>query len=163
MNTDSLPSIRVYPCSSVVKKQPSGNKLQPEGGEGRHAQQEQAMAPALDIRLAVSASLVTDGQVDDAQVQLRRAEQQVKIAKRIKIAKVGPIARDGFVILFEKHLGAAQGVLERLTQQPRKSGAKKLVRDHIQKPHRLMFHRINQANAVDEIRRAGTGDLVKFR
>src|SRR5207253_7187928 len=121
-----------------------------------HAQEQQAVPPALNVRLAVGASLIADRQIDDPQVQLRRAEQEIKIAKRIEVAKIGAMARDGFVILFEKHLGAAQGVLERLAQEPGKSGAKKLVRDHIQEPHRLMFHWINQSNAVDEIRRAGT-------
>src|SRR5437762_13265413 len=96
--------LSVLSVSSVVKKRPSGNELQPEGGEGRHAQQEQAMAPALNVRLAIGAGLVADRQIDDPQVQLRRAEQEVKIAKRIKVAKVSAVARDGFVILFEKHL-----------------------------------------------------------
>src|ERR1044071_4871355 len=126
----------------------SRDELEPGGGEGGHAKQQPAVAPALDVGFAVGAGLVADGQVDDPQVELGRAEEEVEIAEGIKIPKVIAVGGDGLVILFEKDLGAAEGVLEGLAEKPGEGGAEKLVGDHVEEPHGLLFHRVDQAHSV---------------
>src|SRR5205085_792854 len=69
----------------------SREKLQPPCRKPRHAQQQPAMFPARDVRLAVSARVVADRQIDDPRVQFRRAKQQVEIAERIEVAEISAI------------------------------------------------------------------------
>ena len=56
------------------------------------------MFPAGDVGGSIGAFTVADGEVDDLSVQLCCAEDQVKIAEGIEIAKVGTVGGDLFVI-----------------------------------------------------------------
>ena len=78
------------------------------------------MPPAVDIRLTISARLIADRQIENAQIQLRSSEQQIEITERIEIAEERTVARDFLVILAEENLGAAKGVLNGLPEQPGK-------------------------------------------
>ena len=55
------------------------------------------------------------------------------------------------VVLPVQHLGAAQRVFDRLLEQPRQRQREELVAEQVQEAHRLAFHRIDQAHAVDEL------------
>jgi hypothetical protein len=78
------------------------------------------VAPALDVRLAVRAGLITDWQIEDPQVEFRGAEQEIEIPERIEVAEIGAIAHNGFVVPSKKHFGSAKCVLDRSVQQPGK-------------------------------------------
>src|SRR5438093_1721597 len=75
--------------------------------EGDHPQQQPAVPPATDVRLAVGARLVAHRQVEDLHVEARRAQQQVEIAERVELAEVGAPRRDAFVVGAAQHLRAA--------------------------------------------------------
>src|SRR5205823_1006310 len=62
-----------------------------------------------------------------------------------------------------KYFRAAQGILEALTEHERKGGCKKSVRHNIEKPHSLLFHRINETAAVNELGFISSDSVVKFR
>ena len=49
------------------------------GGEEHHAQQQPAVAPALDVGRAVGAFLVADRHIGDLQVEFGGAKEQVEI------------------------------------------------------------------------------------
>src|SRR5438552_2996365 len=114
-------SIRVHPGLKNLhgRHGRSWDELQPHCCEGRHTQQQPAVPPALNVGFAISAGLVTNRQIEDAQVEFCRAKQQVEIAERIEIAEIRAMARDGLVVFSEEHLGAAERVLDRLAKQPR--------------------------------------------
>src|ERR1043166_3970533 len=50
--------------------------------EQKHPEQNQAVAPALNIRLPVSAVAVANGDVADFQMEMVRAENEIEIAER---------------------------------------------------------------------------------
>ena len=88
---------RVAGVSSQRAQRPS-HELEAARGDPDHAQQQPAVAPALDVRLAVRALAVADRHVHDAQVQLRRAEEQVEVAERIEVAEVRAVGGDPLVV-----------------------------------------------------------------
>ena len=57
------------------------------------------MGEAGDVRLAVAALVVADGEVDDAEVEPRGAEQEVEVAERIEVAEVRAVGGDPLVVL----------------------------------------------------------------
>ncbi len=63
------------------------NKLDASCGEEDHAQQQQAVAPSLDVGDAVGALPVADRPVDDFAVEFGRAEEQVEVAERVEVAE----------------------------------------------------------------------------
>src|SRR5581483_2129286 len=79
-------------------------------------QQQPAVPEARDLRLAVRARVVADGQVDDLQVQPRRAEQQVEVAERVEVAEVRAPRGDLLVAVPLERLRAAERVLHRLAE-----------------------------------------------
>ena len=101
------------------------------------------MAPAGDIRGSVRAFTVADGQVYDLEIELCGAKEQVKIPKRIEIAKVFTVGGDQVVILFPEDFRAAERILERLSQQPGKCQAEEFVPQEIQVAHGLVLHGID--------------------
>src|SRR4051812_7658228 len=109
------------------------------------------MAPTLDVGRAVIAGTVTDRDFYDLQAQPGCTEQQVEVAERVEVAEIGAILRDARIVGFPQDLGPAEGVLDRLPKQPRKSPAEKLVPHEVEKAHRLVGHGIDEAHAVDEI------------
>src|SRR5437016_3127276 len=61
----------------------SSNEFQTPGGKDNHAQQQPAMAPAMDVRLTIRPRSITNRQINQPQIELSRPENQVKIAKGI--------------------------------------------------------------------------------
>src|SRR5439155_9361110 len=130
----------------------SREEFQAAGSEADHAQQEPAMLPARDVGLAVGTGAITDGQVEDAQVEPSRTEEQIKIAEWIEVAEVSAVIRDQLVMPAQEYLGSAERVLNGLAQQPGEGHAEKFVADDIEEAHGLLFHGINEAHAIDDIR-----------
>src|SRR3954469_24109656 len=87
------------------------DELDPPGGEGAHLEQEPAVAPALDVGLAVGALAVADRHLDELQVELGRPEQEVEIPEGIEVPEVGAVGGELLVVLPAQDLGAAEGVL----------------------------------------------------
>ena len=79
-------------------------------GEPHHFQEQPAVAEARDLGFAEGARLVVDRHLDDFQVLLGGAEDQIEVAERIEVAEIVALARDHLVVLAQQHLGAAQRV-----------------------------------------------------
>src|ERR1700677_568788 len=109
------------------------------------------MPPALNISPAVGSLMIPHGHIDQLEVELGRAEDEVEVAERIEVAEVEAVGSDRVVVGPAQHLGPAQGVLDVLSQQPGKGYAEKLVTQKIQKAHRLLLHRVDEADPVDEL------------
>ena len=75
-----------------------------------------AVPEAADLGLAVGARAIADRQLDDLQVLLGGAEEQVEVAERIEVAEEAAVGGDALVVAAEEHLGAAQRVLESLLE-----------------------------------------------
>src|ERR1700686_1740798 len=131
------------------------NELDLLSGKHHHPQKQPTASPALNVSSSISTIAITDRQIEGFQIQLGRSEKQIKIPERVEVAKVLTVCRDRVVIRLPHHLSAAKGVLQRLSEQPRKCQAEKLVADEIKKTHRLLLHRINQARAVGKVSLAG--------
>src|SRR5262249_15534526 len=99
--------------------------------------------PALDVSFPINALLVAYRLLNDLQIILCGAENQVEISERIDLAEVGSIGGDHVIISPAEHLGSAQRVLDALAKQPRERQAEKLVTQKIQEPHSAIFHRIH--------------------
>src|SRR6185503_15192052 len=65
--------------SFVICFRVHSDEFQSPGREEHHAQQQPSMTPTLDVRLPVRASAITDWQINQTQIQLRRAENQIEI------------------------------------------------------------------------------------
>ena len=70
-----------------------------------------------------------------------RPKDQIVIAEGIEVAEIGAVGCDLLVIVPPQHLGAAQGVLDRLTQQPGEDQAEGFVAQQVQEAHGLLLHR----------------------
>jgi len=74
-------SIRVHPWLKILREGRHGrswDELQSRGGEGRHAQQQPAVPPALNVVFAHKCGPGNEWQIDDAQIEFGRAKQQSK-------------------------------------------------------------------------------------
>ena len=58
------------------------------------------MFPTRDVGIAVGPLAVADGQIHNLKVKFGGPENQIKIAEWVKIAKVGPVGGDQFIICF---------------------------------------------------------------
>ena len=85
------------------------------------------MLPALDISRAVCALPVTDGDLNDFQIESGSAKQQIEITKRIKVAKVRAVFCDPLIVGLSQYLCATQRISDSLPQKPRKGQTKELV------------------------------------
>src|SRR5438105_13268664 len=92
----------------------SSSEAEPElvEAERRHLEEEPAVRKAADLRVAVRARAVPDGQVDDLHVEARGAEQEIEVAEGIEVAEEGAVAGDAIVVLFVEDLRAAERVLD---------------------------------------------------
>src|SRR5258706_4190447 len=88
------------------------------GRERAHLQEQPAVPEARDIGLSVFPLVVPDRQVDDAQVEPRRPEEQVEVAERIEVPEVSAVRRDPLIVLPEEHLRSAEGVPHLLPEEP---------------------------------------------
>src|SRR4051812_24921212 len=85
-------------------------------GEPGHPREQPPAPEPADLGLAVRAVAIADGHLDDLEVLLRGAEEQVEVAERIEVAEEGAAVGDPPVVALEEHLGAAQRVLEPLLE-----------------------------------------------
>src|SRR5947199_4976522 len=102
------------------------------------------MAPSVDIGFAIGPRAISNRQIHQAQIELGRPEEQIEITEWIEITEIGAVPRDGLVVFAEKDFGATESVFDLLAEQPTEGHAKELVRNHVEKLHRLLLHRINQ-------------------
>jgi hypothetical protein len=82
--------------------------------------------PAVDVRRAVGALFVADGDFDDFQGQSRRAENEVKISKRIKFAEIFARRSQLDVVGPAQDFRATECVLESLPSTKEKAEGKNL-------------------------------------
>src|SRR4029077_13193461 len=109
------------------------------------------MAPATNVCRSVLPVTIPNRHVHDLKMLFAGTEEQIKIAERIKIAEEVAVPFNLLVIGSMQHLRSAKGVLNGLAEQPAESVAKEFVRNNVAELHCLTFHRIDQANPVDEI------------
>ena len=74
------------------------------------------MAKTADLRCSIGPLFVTHGDFQNFHVQFGSTENQVEIAKRIKITKVRPSRLDLLIIALEQNFGPTEGVLNALVQ-----------------------------------------------
>src|ERR1700730_7275869 len=114
------------------------------------------MRPALDVGFPVCAFTVTNREVDELEIVFGRSKNQIEIAEWINFTEICAIGGDHFIITLAEHLGPAQRVFDVLAKKPGERQAEEFVAKKIEEPHGLLLHRIDQANAVDELRFAGS-------
>jgi len=81
----------------------------------------------LDIRMPVYPGTVAHRDLDHLQVLFDGAENQVKIAKEIKLAEIGSVGGYNLIVFTQHHLGAAEGIPEALIEQPCEKQAEKFI------------------------------------
>ena len=74
------------------------------------------MAKPGDVAYAVGAGHVADGEVDDLQIEPTSSEEQIEVPERVEVAEEVAVRRDLLVAPSPQHLGATQGVLDRLLE-----------------------------------------------
>ena len=79
------------------------------------------MTPPLDVGVAVCPLAIPDGKIHDSEIISCCAEEDIEIAERIEVAKIGTIGGNQFIVSATEHLGAAQSVLNALAEQPLES------------------------------------------
>ena len=58
---------------------------------------------------------VTNGELDNLQILLRSAEQQIEVSEGIEVTKIGPTLGNAFVVAAMQHLRTAERIFDRLT------------------------------------------------
>src|SRR5687768_9024762 len=96
----------------------ASDALQLSDSKPQHRQQQHAMPPAPDIGRSVLSIAVTYGDVDDLQVQLAGAEQQIEITERIEVAEHPPVGDDAAVVASPQNLRPAERIFNGLSQHP---------------------------------------------
>src|SRR5262249_24876426 len=127
--------------------------------EQHHAQQYESVTEAGNLGLAVGAAGVADRNLDRLEAELGGAEDQIEIAERIEIAEIAATGLEARIVGAGQRLGAAQRIGEPLREQPGEQQREALVGDEVEKTHGLVFHRIDQARAVDELALAGANRI----
>ena len=74
------------------------------------------MSPALDVRAPISALAVSNRHINNVEIQACSSQDEVKISKGIQVPEVCAVRGYHFVPIFPQNLGAAEGILDRLTQ-----------------------------------------------
>src|SRR4029453_711754 len=129
----------------------SGQELEPLQRDAAHAEEQQPVTEPADLGLSVGAVVIANRQVDEPEVQARGAEQEIEVSEGIEVAEVRAARLDALVVPLEEHLGAAERVGDPLAEEPGERHSEELVPEEVQEAHRLAFHRVDQARAVDEI------------
>src|SRR3989344_7500370 len=117
----------------------------------------------MDFRFTVLTVSITYGNLNDLEVHFAGTEQQVEVAERIEVAKVGAVPDQRQIIFPEHHLGAAQRVLQAFAEQPGKGHGEEFVRDQVERAHRLAFHRVDQPASVQELGLSTDDGAVELR
>src|SRR4051812_25811876 len=94
------------------------HELDPARGKHTHLEEHPTVAPALDIGGSVGTLSIANRQLHDLESQLRGAEQEIEVAKRIEVAEVRAVCRDRLVGLAAKDLCPTKRVLDRLSKKP---------------------------------------------
>src|SRR5438128_1271100 len=110
-----------------------------------HSGELRSVAEPADLRFTISARPVPDGKLDDLQILLGCAEEQVEIAERIEVTEERSRGGDPLVVAPEQHLRPAERVLQPLLQDRRESLTEELVPHRVEEAHRLAFHRIDES------------------
>ena len=84
------------------------------GCRARHLQQQPAMAEPANVRRPIRPLPITNGHLDNLQILLGRAKEQIEVSKGIEVTEVSAIGGDSFVVLFPQNLRSAQGIFDRL-------------------------------------------------
>lgn len=108
-----------------------------------HAEKQPAVLPSADFDFTVAALAIANRHINDFVVKAGCTEEKVEITKRVKIPKIGTVRSDSLIIMSPQNLGPAESVLDPLAKQLGEQTRKKIIGDHIQKTHRLLFHRID--------------------
>ena len=74
------------------------------------------MAKTRNLRFAIGAADITDGNLDDFETQPRCAEDEIKIAERIEVAEITACVFEAEVVGAVKNLGTAQRIGEPLPE-----------------------------------------------
>lgn len=119
------------------------------------------MPPAIYIGITICSKAIAYRHLGNFQVQFGSAEQQVEITEWIEVAKILTIGGNELIVPPVENFGPAQGVFDRLAEQPGKGGAKEFVPQDIEKAHGLVFHGIHQSNAIDKLTFTGGQDCCK--
>jgi len=77
----------------------------------RHAQQLGAVLKAADFSFSVRPSAVANRQLDDLEILLGRAEQQIEVPEGVEVAEEAAIAGNLLVIPPKKNLRATERIL----------------------------------------------------
>ena len=70
------------------------------------------MREAMDIGCAVGPLLVSNGHLQNLEIELGRPEQQVEISKWVELAEIRPVRCYAVVVSSEQHLRSAECVLD---------------------------------------------------
>src|SRR5262249_10062643 len=116
-----------------------------------HSQQLGPVSKAANFGFSVRPSAVADRQLDDLEILLGRAKQQIEVPEGVEVAEETAALGNLLVIPSKENLRATERVFEWLPQNRRQRDTKQLVGNRVQEAHRLVFHRIHQAGAVDEL------------
>src|SRR5208283_4375028 len=100
------------------------------------------MFPSPDICVAVHTLSISDWEVEYSQIQAGCPKDEIKISKRVQLAEKRTVRSDDFVLILPEDLCPAQGILDILPQQKRKTETEEPVTYNIEIAHRLIFHRI---------------------
>jgi len=70
------------------------------------------MAEPANVGRPVGPLPVTDGDLDNLQILLRRTEEQIEIPEGIEVTEIGPILGNAFIVAAMQHLRAAERVFD---------------------------------------------------
>src|SRR5438034_7152848 len=115
------------------------DELDPTRRQQAHAQEEPAMAQALNAGGAVRTFEIADRQLGDLEVQPNRSEEEIEVAEGVEVPEILPIRRDARVVVTQEHLRPAQRVAEALIEEKAEGPAEDLVPEQVQNPHCLSF------------------------
>src|SRR5262245_42660303 len=112
-------------------------QLESQQGEPAHLEEQPPVLEAADVGHAVRTGGIANRYLRDLQVCLGGTEDGVEIPERVEIPEVGAIARDQVVVHAAERLGSAQGVADRLVQEPGEDETEEAVAQLVQEAHRL--------------------------
>src|SRR5258708_37885673 len=112
------------------------------------------MNPDADFAGAIGACPIANGQINDAIFQKCYPKEEIKIAKRVEVAKITAVGGYFLIITLEQGFGAAQGICDRLPQQPAKCETEEHIAPTVDRVHRAVFLTVHEARPFDHLRLA---------
>src|SRR4029434_7831310 len=91
---------------------------------------------AADVGGAVGALVVAHGNLNDAEVELGRAEDEIEVPEGTEVAEVGSPRGQMRLVRAPDDLGPAQGVLDVLAYEHAQEQAEEPVAEEVEKPRR---------------------------